>query len=46
MPANIAPFHQQAEDVGKFLIDARARERDAQREERPERPNGPSENAD
>lgn len=46
MPANIAPFHQQAEDVGKFLIDARARERDAQRPERPERPSGPSENAD
>ena len=46
MPANIAPFHQQAEDVGKFLIDARDRERDAHREERPERPPGPSENAD
>jgi hypothetical protein len=46
MPADIAPFHQQAEDVGRFLIDARARERDAHRPERPERPSGPSENAD
>ena len=46
MPANIAPFHQQAEDVGTFLRDARARDRDAHREERPERPSGPSENAD
>jgi hypothetical protein len=44
MPANIAPFHQQAEDVGKFLLDARAR--DAERSERRERPTGPSENAD
>jgi hypothetical protein len=46
MPANIAPFHQQAEDVGTFLRDARARDNDAHRPERPERPTGPSENAD
>ncbi len=44
MPANIAPFHQQAEDVGKFLLDARARE--AEHGEHHERPTGPSENAD
>ena len=44
MPANIAPFHQQAEDVGKFLLDARAE--DAGRGERRERPTLPSENAD
>ena len=44
MPANIAPFHQQAEDVGAFLRAARAR--DAERDDRRDRPAGPSENTD
>ncbi len=44
MPANIAPFHQQAEDVGTFLLDARTRE--SEHGEYRERPTGPSENAD
>lgn len=44
MPANTAPFHEQAEDVGAFLRDARARE--TSRGERTPRPTGPSENTD
>jgi hypothetical protein len=44
MPANIAPFHEQAEEFGKFVLEARARE--AERSERRECPTGPSENTD
>jgi len=40
----IAPFHQQAEDFGAFVI--RDRARDAARRARDEEAEGPSENAD
>jgi hypothetical protein len=40
----VAPFHQQAEDVGKFLAEDRAR--DAERTRPASRPILPSENAD
>jgi hypothetical protein len=39
-----APFHQQAEDVGTFLAQDRAR--DAQRNGRDKSQEGPSENTD
>ena len=38
------PFHQQAEEVGVFLAEDRAR--DAQLDDHDEPPEGPSENAD
>jgi hypothetical protein len=41
---DVAPFHQQAEDVGKFLSEDRAR--DAERSRTGGRPSLPSENAD
>ncbi len=44
MPAITTPFHQQAEDVGKFLSEDR--ERDAHRTGREQPVEGPSENAD
>ncbi|HUO72812.1 MAG TPA: hypothetical protein VMU39_18740 [Solirubrobacteraceae bacterium] len=40
----LIPFHKQAEDVGTFLAQERARE--AKRSERPEPIIGPSENTD
>ena len=44
MPETLAPFHQQAEDVGTFVIEDRSR--DAERVKRDEIPEGPSENTD
>jgi hypothetical protein len=41
---DVAPFHQQAEDVGKFLAEDRAR--DGERSRPDGRPSLPSENAD
>ncbi len=38
------PFHQQAEEIGMFLAEDRAR--DARRDVRDESPEGPSENVD
>jgi len=43
-PNPLAPFHQQAEDVGAFVI--RDRARDAERQPREDKVQGPSENAD
>lgn len=39
-----APFHQQAEDIGRFLAEDRAR--DAQPDDRDDSAQGPSENTD
>jgi hypothetical protein len=38
------PFHQQADDIGSFLAEDRAR--DAQADDRDDFPTGPSENTD
>jgi len=38
------PFHQQAEDIGRFLAEDRAR--DAKRDDRTDYLEGPSENTD
>ena len=40
----LTPFHQQAEDIGRFLAEDRAR--DAQLNDRDDFPIGPSENTD
>ena len=39
-----SPFHQQAEDIGRFLAEDRAR--DARTNDRDDYAEGPSENAD
>ncbi len=44
MSEQLIPFHKQAEDVGSFLVDARAR--DAEQDRRDEPATGPSENID
>jgi len=44
MPGIPTPFHQQAEDIGRFLVEDRAR--DARRNHRDDVPQGPSENTD
>ncbi len=44
MPADPTPFHQYAEEIGRFLAEERAR--DAERERRQDPPEGPSENTD
>jgi hypothetical protein len=44
MVSALAPFHQQAEDVGTFVIEDRAR--DAKPSTREDSEDGPSENAD
>jgi hypothetical protein len=44
MSENLIPFHQQAEDVGRFLAAERARE--AAQSQRVEPVEGPSENTD
>jgi hypothetical protein len=44
MLETLTPFHQQAEEVGKFLVDERAR--DAERRRHEHRVDGPSENID
>lgn len=44
MPGVPTPFHQQAEDVGRFL--AEERDRDARRKHTEDVPQGPSENTD
>jgi hypothetical protein len=44
MPQPLTPFHQQAEDVGSFVISDRAR--DADRDRRDDRIERPSENTD
>jgi hypothetical protein len=43
-PETLAPFHQQAEEVGAFVI--RDRARDAERQPREVKVEGPSENTD
>jgi hypothetical protein len=47
-PNPLAPFHQQAEDVGTFVIRDRARDAEHQPREdtREDKVQGPSENAD
>jgi hypothetical protein len=44
MSETLAPFHEQAQEVGRFLL--AARERDAKAEASASRPAGPSENTD
>jgi hypothetical protein len=44
MPESLIPFHQQAEEVGNFVLLDRAR--DAYRRRSEQRPEGPSENTD
>ena len=44
MPETLAPFHQQAEELGAFLLEDRAR--DAERQPNEPEIEGPSENAD
>ena len=44
MPAVPTPFHQYAEEIGRFLAEDRAR--DAEQKRREQAPEGPSENTD